>query len=84
MKTTIKATIFGLGLTLLMATAIAHPFSSRQLPASLSQEEISWNAFCLSRGYDPHDESLEIVNEYLDAWVGSTEEEAALSNSEAV
>lgn len=49
--------------------------------ASVSDEvrgEISWNAFCTARGYDRNDNTYLTVNEYLDAWCGSVEEENAL------
>ena len=40
--------------------------------------EISWNAFCDARGYDRNDNTYSAVNEYLDTWCGSVDEEAAL------
>lgn len=40
--------------------------------------EISWNAFCDARGYDRNDNTYTAVNEYLDTWCGSVEEETAL------
>lgn len=40
--------------------------------------EISWNAFCDARGYDRADNTYSAVNEYLDTWCGSVDEEAAL------
>ena len=40
--------------------------------------EISWNAFCDARGYDRTDNTYTAVNEYLDTWCGSVDEEAAL------
>ena len=39
--------------------------------------EISWNAFCDARGYDRNDNTYTAVNEYLDTWCGSVEEENA-------
>lgn len=39
--------------------------------------EISWKAFCETRGYDLNDMTYTATNEYLDAWVGSVEEEEA-------
>lgn len=38
----------------------------------------SWRAFCSSRNYDVATQDSEIVNEYLDTWCGSVEEEQAL------
>lgn len=39
--------------------------------------EISWNAFCAARGYDINDNTNTAINEYLDTWCGSVEEENA-------
>lgn len=39
--------------------------------------EISWQAFCETRGYDLNDMTYPATNEYLDVWVGSVEEEEA-------
>lgn len=39
--------------------------------------EISWNTFCEAHGYDRNDNTYTTVNEYLDAWCGSVEEEKA-------
>ncbi len=43
--------------------------------------EASWNAFCDARGYDRDDNTYANVNEYLDTWRGSVEEEAALDKA---
>ncbi len=40
--------------------------------------ETSWSAFCASRGHDRDDNSSSVINEYLDTWCGSVEEEKAL------
>lgn len=37
--------------------------------------ELSWTAFCAARGYDAETNEDDIVNEYLDTWRGSVEEE---------
>ena len=39
--------------------------------------EISWSAFCAARGYDLNDNTYPAINEYLDTWCGSVDEEAA-------
>lgn len=39
--------------------------------------EVSWSAFCAARGYDIDDNTGQAVNEYLDTWCGSSDEEAA-------
>lgn len=52
--------------------------------ASVSDElrgEISWNAFCDARGYDRNDNTYHTVNEYLDTWCGSVDEENAFSKA---
>lgn len=41
------------------------------------RETISWNAFCSARGYARNDNSSPTINEYLDTWRGTTEEENA-------
>lgn len=43
--------------------------------------EFSWCSFCESRGYDVADRNGQAYDEYLDTWVGSTEEETALINA---
>lgn len=52
--------------------------------ASVSDEvrgEISWNAFCAARGYDRNDNTYLTVNEYLDTWCGSVDEENAFNKA---
>lgn len=41
------------------------------------RSEISWSAFCEARGYDRNDYTYSAINEYLDTWCGSVEEENA-------
>ena len=41
------------------------------------RNKISWNSFCDARGYDRNDNTYTAVNEYLDTWCGSVEEEKA-------
>ncbi|WP_288880477.1 hypothetical protein [uncultured Bacteroides sp.] len=40
--------------------------------------DVSWSAFCAARGYDINDNTYPVINEYLDTWCGSVDEEAAL------
>jgi hypothetical protein len=47
-------------------------------PSQSTSEEISWNAFCQQRGYALNDKSDTAVNDYLDTWRGSADEDAAL------
>jgi len=51
---------------------------SQQVALDNFRGEISWNAFCDARGYDRNDNTYSAVNEYLDTWCGSVEEEKAL------
>lgn len=83
MKDSVKILAIGLVMASGMALAMWLPSRSQELPASLTSEDISWIEFCKARGYDVLDESPETVNEYLDTWCGSVEEEAALNAFEA-
>ena len=67
-------------ITLALATAMLTGCTSTKLAAVSDNErgEISWNAFCDARGYDRADNTYTAVNEYLDTWCGSVEEETAL------
>lgn len=78
MKDTIRISVLGLALAGAMALAMYIPSKTRQVPASLTPEEISWVEFCKSNGYDLNDNREEVINEYLDAWVGSAVEEEIL------
>lgn len=42
---------------------------------------ISWIAFCANRGYNINDNTYEAINEYLDTWCGSVDEEEAFINA---
>lgn len=66
-------------ITLALATAMLTDCTSTKLVAVSDNErgEISWNAFCDARGYDRADNTYSAVNEYLDTWCGSVDEEAA-------
>lgn len=66
--------------------AITIPATEALLPSSGNdprQDSItasaSWILFCNARGYDPSTEDPEAIDEYLDAWVGTTEEEKAFN-----
>lgn len=80
MKDIIRLSIFGFGIAGLMAVACYLPSNTEQLPAALTSDELSWIEFCKARGYDTHDNRDEIINEFLDTWVGSVEEERAFNN----
>lgn len=80
MKDIVRLSIFGFGIAGLMAVACYLPSNTEQLPAALTSDELSWIEFCKARGYDTHDNRDEIINEFLDTWVGSMEEERAFNN----
>lgn len=80
MKDIIRLSIFGFGIAGLMAVSCYLPSNTEQLPAALTSDELSWIEFCKARGYDTHDNRDEIINEFLDTWVGSMEEERAFNN----
>lgn len=50
---------------------------SQQVALEERRAEVSWSAFCAARGYDIDDNTGQAVNEYLDTWCGSVDEEAA-------
>jgi len=65
-------------ITLALATALLTGCTSNKGALENLRGEISWNAFCDARGYDRTDNTYTAVNEYLDTWCGSVDEEAAL------
>jgi len=65
-------------ITLALATALLTGCTSNKVALENLRGEISWNAFCDARGYDRADNTYSAVNEYLDTWCGSVDEEAAL------
>lgn len=67
-------------ITLALATALQTQTgcTSNKVALDNLRGEISWNAFCDARGYDRNDNTYTAVNEYLDTWCGSVDEEAAL------
>lgn len=71
-----KATII-----LAFATLLFIGCKSHQAALSQRRAEISWAAFCDARGYALDDNSAPVVNEYLDTWCGSADEEAAFINA---
>lgn len=69
-------------LFLVVATILSGCTSTKL--ASVSDDvrgEISWNAFCDAHGYDRNDNTYLNVNEYLDTWCGSVDEEQAFINA---
>lgn len=66
-------------ITIALATVVLTACTSNRSAIASAPETISWNAFCAARGFDRIDKSETAVNEYLDAWCGSADEEAALT-----
>ena len=79
MKDLLRLSVFSVGIAGLMVIAAAMPSSTPRQSASLTPEEISWVEFCKNKGYDVHTDDDEIINEFLDAWCGSTIEEETLT-----
>lgn len=73
MKNIIRLSILGIAICGLAAMSMGKPATDRR-------EEISWSAFCKSRGYALTDSTSEVINEYLDTWCGSAEEETVLDS----
>lgn len=59
-------------------TALAACSSPYPLP---DNHYTSWDAFCDARGYDRDTNSDFAVNEYLDTWRGSVDEDEALARA---
>lgn len=55
--------------------------NSSQATLESLRADVSWSAFCASRGYDLNNSSDSVTNEYLDTWCGSVEEEKAFIKS---
>lgn len=72
MKNIIRLSILGIAICGLAAMSMDKP--------ATDSEEISWSAFCKSRGYSLTDSTSEVINEYLDTWCGSVEEETVLDS----
>lgn len=62
-------------LALAAAVLLAACTSSRTLEDR--RMYVSWTAFCATYGYHADEDSDSIINEYLDAWCGSVQEEEA-------
>ena len=80
MKDIIRLSLIGTVMCALFAVAMLNTADNSKVSAPLTSEEISWIEFCKARGYDTHDNRDEIINEFLDTWVGSIEEEHAFNN----
>lgn len=70
-----KKTILSVTILLLILPSAGCAPVRRPLP---ERPEISWEAFCAARGHNATDRSEDTVNEYLDTWRGSAEEDSVL------
>lgn len=73
-----KTATFTLALALAVATLCGCTSTKLASVSDNERREMSWSAFCDARGYDLNDNTYPTVNEYLDSWCGSVEEENAL------
>lgn len=71
---TMKKTIIALAL---IAAAALSGCKTNKVALDKLRAEVSWNSFCAARGYDFDDNTYQAINEYLDTWCGSVEEENA-------
>lgn len=83
-KESLKVTAFGLSVMAFSVLLLFWPAKNSVAPVELSSEDLSWIEFCKARGYDIHTDDPETVNEFLDTWRGSVEEENAFNNLEAL
>lgn len=69
--------------TIIFAIAVALLTGCKSFKTTTDEQRyyISWVAFCANRGYNINDNTGEAVNEYLDTWCGSVEEEEAFINA---
>lgn len=65
-------------LTLALAALLFTGCHTSQAALDARRADTSWAAFCAARGHDLDDNTYSTLNEYLDTWCGSADEEAAL------
>lgn len=64
-------------ITLALVAALLTGCKSNKVALEQLRADVSWSAFCAARGYDINDNTYPAINEYLDTWCGSVDEEAA-------
>lgn len=55
--------------------------TSNKVALDQLRADVSWAAFCSARGYDISDNTYPAINEYLDTWCGSVDEDNAFANA---
>lgn len=83
MKDSIRISLIGIGIAGCMALAMFLSPTPDRHSSELTPEEISWIEFCKAKGYSIHANDDTIINEYLDTWCGSAQEEEALTRNGA-
>lgn len=84
MKELVRISLTGIASVALFSAAVLWTDKSEEIPQQQTSDELSWKEFCKARGYNVNDYSEEIVNEFLDTWRGSVEEERAFNNLPAL
>lgn len=68
-------------ITLALVAALLTGCKSNKVALEQLRADVSWSAFCAARGYDINDNTYPVINEYLDTWCGSVDEEEAFINA---
>lgn len=68
-------------ITLALVAALLTGCKSNKVALEQLRADVSWSAFCAARGYDINDNTYPAINEYLDTWCGSVDEEEAFINA---
>ena len=84
MKKLVHLTAIAVASAALFSVASFWSDRSKEVPVHTDSVELSWIEFCKARGYDVNDNRDEIINEFLDTWRGSVEEERAFNNLPAL
>lgn len=74
-----KKTVYILALVSILLSGCSAISNDKIVIPSREDLHPSWKAFCVSRNYDINTTDSEIIDEYLDAWMGSVEEEQAIN-----
>lgn len=75
------ALIVILAFAMLIGVTTYKVYTTYQLGVKAEDEQrsyVSWIAFCAERGYQSSDTTSAVLDEWLDSWTGTPEEEQAL------
>ena len=84
MKELVRLTAMGVAVAALLSAATLWTDRSHESTVESTSEELSWKEFCKARGYDVNDKRDEVINEFLDTWRGSIEEEKVFNKLPAI